>query len=234
MRKPQSLRRREPRFDAPQKESPMKKLTLFLLFSLFAATARAVPLNIVNVSAPPINCVFDASCTVVVNDTTAPINLPGSGTGFFQSRTFRGLPGSAAAGLYAYEYRVDLRNALALTNIGCVNSVTLNFGPVVSTLDFNGDGTRNDQVFVVTGGGLGSVGIASADSVGDQITFNFTSPVCAGGQSRAGQSSFFWGLVSARPPRFVTASVAHTGGTALSIQARAPSNLVRAGGRRRG
>ncbi len=76
----------------------MKKLTLFLVFSFFAATAQAVPLSIVNVSAPPINCVFDASCTVVVNDTTAPITLPGSGTGFFQSRTFRGLPGSPAAG----------------------------------------------------------------------------------------------------------------------------------------
>jgi hypothetical protein len=208
------------------KESPMKKLTLFLLFSFFATTAQAVPLNIVNVSAPPINCIFDASCTVVVNDTTAPLPLSGSGTGFFQSRTFRGLPGSPAAGLYAYEYRVDLRNAVGITNIGCVTSVTLNFGPVVSTLDFNNDGTKSDQVFVVTGGGLGSVGIASADQVGSQITFNFSSPVCAGGSPGAGQSSFFWGLVSARPPRNVTASVTQTSGPALSIQARAPQPFI--------
>jgi hypothetical protein len=212
----------------------MKKTALFLLFSFFAAAAQAVPLTVVNVSAPPINCVFDASCTVVVNDTTAPINLSGSGTGFFQSRTFRGLPGSMAAGLYAYEYRVDLRNAVGVTNIGCVNSVTLNFGPVVGTLDFNGDGTRSDQVFVVTGGGLGSVGIASADQVGNLITFNFSSPVCAGGRPGAGQSSFFWGLVSARPPRFVAATVNQTGGPALSIQGRAPNYLIRGGGRRRG
>jgi hypothetical protein len=214
------------------KESPMKNLTLFLLFSFFAVTAQAVPLTVVNVSAPPINCVFDASCTVVVNDTTAPINLSGSGTGFFQSRTFRGLPGSPAAGLYAYEYRVDLRNAVGVTNINCVNSVTLNFGPVVSTLDFNGDGTRSDQVFVVTGGGLGSIGIASADQTGDQITFNFSSPVCAGGRPGAGQSSFFWGLVSTRPPGFVTASVNQTSGPVLNIQARAPQPLRRIGGRR--
>jgi hypothetical protein len=207
----------------------MKKLTLFLLFTALAATtARAVPLSVVNVSAPPINCIFDSSCTVVVNDTTAPINLPGSGTGFLQSRTFRGLPGSPAAGLYAYLYRVDLRNAVGILNIDCVSSVTVSFGPVVSTLDFNNDGTRTDQVFVITTGGIGSVGVASADKVGNNITFNFSSPVCAGGHPGAGQSSFFWGLVSPWQPRFVFASVNHTaGGPALSIQARAPRLLRR-------
>jgi hypothetical protein len=212
----------------------MKKLTLFILVSFFASTARGLPLTVVNVSAPPINCIFDASCTILVNDTTAPINLPGSGSGFFQSRTFRGLPGSAAAGLYAYEYRVDLRNAVGILNIDCVSAVTINFGPFLSTLDFNGDGTTNDQVFVVTGGGIGSVGIASAERVGNNITFTFSSPVCAGGHPGAGQSSFFWGLVSSRPPRFVAASISHTSGLALNIQGRAPNYLFRVGGRRRG
>lgn len=216
----------------------MKKLTLFVLFVFTVTAAQAIPLSIVNVSAPPINCIFDASCTVVVNDTTAPINLPGSGTGFLQSRTFRGLPGSPAAGKYGYEYRVDMRNAVGITNIGCVTSVTLNFGPVVNTLDYNGDGTMGDQVFVVTGGGLGAIGIASAEKVGNNITFTFSSPVCAGGSSGAGQSSFFWGLVSAARPRFVAASVTHTSGPALNIQARAPQYLlIKPGpriGRRRG
>jgi hypothetical protein len=205
----------------------MKKLTLFLLFTFTLATAQAIPLSIVNVSAPPINCVFDASCTIVVNDTTAPIHLTGAtGTGFLQSRTFRGLPGSPAAGRYGYEYRVDLRNVVGLTNIDCVTSVTLNFGPVVSTLDFNNDGTTGDQVFVVTGGGLGTIGIASAEKVGNNITFTFSSPICAGSGPGTGQSSFFWGLVSTRQPRFVAANVTHTSGPALSIQARAPQYLL--------
>jgi hypothetical protein len=203
----------------------MKKVVLAVVFTFFAQSALAAPLNIVNVSAPPINCVFDASCTVIVNHTSSPITLAGSGTGFLQSRTFRGLPGAPAAALWAYLYRVDMRNAVGITNIGCVNSVTLNFGPLVSTLDFDADGTTNDQVFVVTGGGLGTVGLASADKVGNQITFTFSSPVCAGGQPGAGQSSFFWGLVSARQPRFITASVTQTSGPALSIQARAPNYL---------
>jgi hypothetical protein len=124
-----------------------------------------------------------------------------------------------------------MRNAVGITNIGCVNSVTLNFGPVVSTLDFNADGTANDQVFVVTSGGLGTVGLASADKVGNQITFTFSSPVCAGGSPGAGQSSFFWGLVSARQPRFITANVTQTSGPALSIQARAPNYLIRITGK---
>lgn len=208
----------------------MKKLTLLLLLSLLAATAvRAVPLTVVEVSAPPINCVFDDSCTVVVNDTTAPIVLPGSGTGFFQSRTFRGLPGSAAAGRYAYLYRVDLRQAVGVLSLGCVNSVTVNFGPVVSALDFNADGTSTDQVFVITTGGIGSVGLASADRVGNLITFTFSSPVCAGAGPGRGQSSFFWGLVSTAPPRFVTASINHTLGAALNVQGRAPNYPRRRG-----
>jgi hypothetical protein len=210
----------------------MKKLTLFLLFTFFAATAQGVPLSIVNVSAPPINCVFDPSCTVVVNDTTAPINLSGaSGPGFLQSRTYRGMPGSPAAGLYAYLYRVDLRNAVGITHISCVNSITLSFGPVVSTLDFNGDHTTGDQVFVITGGGIGSVGIASANQVGGLITFNFSSPVCGGGSPGNGQSSFFWGLVSTRQPRFIFTTINQSSGPALHVAARAPNYLLKAGGK---
>jgi hypothetical protein len=208
----------------------MKKLTLFLLFTFFAITAQAGPLSVVNVSAPPINCIFDPSCTIVVNDTTAPINLPGSsGPGFLQSRTYRGLPGSPAAGLYAYLYRVDLRSVGGITNIACVNSVTINFGPVVSTLDFNGDHTTGDQVFVITGGGIGSIGIASANQVGGNITFNFSSPVCDGSSPGNGQSSFFWGLVSTRQPRFISATVNQSSGPALHIQARAPNYFLRFG-----
>ncbi|HEX8843996.1 MAG TPA: hypothetical protein VF791_05105 [Pyrinomonadaceae bacterium] len=214
----------------------MRKLALLIPFIFLSVNAQAIPLKVVNVSAPPINCVFDASCTVVVEDTTAPIILAGArSSGFLQSRTFRGLPGSPAAGLYAYLYRVDMRNAFGTVDIGCVNSVTLNFGPVVSTLDFNGDGSRDDQVFVVTSGGIGSIGIASAEKDGNNITFTFSSPVCAGATSGAGQSSFFWGLVSVLQPRFVSASVTQSSGPLLRVFARAPRALGSGGitGRRR-
>ncbi len=124
--------------------------------------------------APAINCVFDLLCAVNVTDTTAPIPIPAGGTNFLQSRTFVGLPGAPADGLYAYEYRIDLRNALGITYIPCISSMTIEFGPVVDILDYNGDGVTGDQVYVVTSGGLGSIGIASAEKSDNKIAFTFS------------------------------------------------------------
>src|SRR5580765_6931642 len=74
--------------------------------------AAASPLTVVQVAAPGVNCVFNASCSVTVSDTTGsiPLNFT-AGTPFLQSRTFSGAPGTPAAGLTGYEYRVDLRSA---------------------------------------------------------------------------------------------------------------------------
>lgn len=177
-------------------------------------------LTAVRVSAPAINCVFAPSCTVAVSDTTAPIPLATGGTNFLQSRTFTGTPGAPANGLTAYEYRIDLRNAIGITHIPCVSSLTVKFGPVVGTLDYDGDG-HADQVYVVTGGGLGSIGLAKAVKDNDEITFTFDAPICAGGSPGTGQSSFFFGLVSPNPPVSVTASVKETTGTVHAVPARA-------------
>jgi hypothetical protein len=179
------------------------------------------PLKVVNVGAPAINCVFDPSCTVTVTDTTAPVPISAGGTNFLQSRTFVGMPGAPANGLYAYEYRIDLRNAVGITYIPCLSSMTIEFGPVVSTLDYNGNGEA-DQVYVITSGGLGSIGLASAEKEDNTITFTFNAPVCAGGHPGDGQSTFFFGLVSTQPPRPVTATVKETTGTVHNIPARAP------------
>ncbi len=201
----------------------MRKLTLALLLFLTPMVAAAAPLKVVTVGAPAINCIFNnPACTVVVNDTTANINLSTRRTGFLQSRTYTGQPGSPAAGLYAYEYRIDLSNALGAVAISCVNSMTLDFGPVVSTLDYNGDGLRGDQVFVVSSGGIGTIGIVAAFQIGNKVTFRFSAPVCEGGAPGRGDSTFFWGLVSRRPPRFVNATVHETGGVNHVIQARSP------------
>jgi len=179
-------------------------------------------LKVVNVGAPAINCTFDPSCTVTVSDTTAPIPLPVGGTNFLQSRTFTGKPGAPADGLHGYEYRIDLRNAIGLTYIPCVSSMRLEFGPVIETLDYDGDGMAGDQVYVVTSGGMGSVGLASATKWGNAITFTFGSPVCAGGSPGSGQSTYFFGLVSAQPAGPVTATVQETGGPTYDVPARAP------------
>ena len=199
----------------------MKKLSLALLLCFTPFVVQAVPLKVVNVSAPAINCVFNPTCTVTVNDTSDNVTLSAGGTGFLQSRTYKGAAGAPAAGLFAYEYRLDLRNAVGALNIACINWMTISFGPVVGTLNYGGD-AKPDQVFVVTGGGLGTIGLASAVQSGNSIKFTFASPVCEGGAPGKGDSSFFWGLVSKQPPKNVTATLHETGGATHVVKARSP------------
>ncbi|PYS77655.1 MAG: hypothetical protein DMF70_16275 [Acidobacteria bacterium] len=199
----------------------MKTFSFALLLCFAPIVVAAAPLKVVNVSAPAINCVFNPTCTVTVNDTSDNVTLSAGGTGFLQSRTYRGAAGSPAAGLFAYEYRLDLRNAVGALNIACINWMTISFGPVVGSLNYGGD-AKPDQVFVVTGGGIGTIGIASAIQTGSNIRFNFTSPICEGGAPGKGDSSFFWGLVSKQPPKFVTATLHEPGGATHVVKARSP------------
>lgn len=199
----------------------MKHLLLSGVLCLAPFGAQAATLKIVNVGAPAINCVFNATCSVSVKDTKDNVALSAGGTGVLQSRTFKGVDGSPAAGLFAYEYRLDLRNAVGVTALSCVDWMTVSFGPVVSTLDFNRD-KKPDQVFVVTAGGLGTIGLTSAVQTGSTIKFKFKSPVCAGSSPGKGDSSFFWGLVSKKPAKSVTATLHEIGGATHVVKARAP------------
>src|SRR5712664_4197793 len=99
----------------------MRSFATICFMLLAGSIAQAVPLKVVNVSAPAINCVFNAPCTVTVNDTSDNVTMSAGGTGFLQSRTYKGYPGSPADGLYAYEYRLDLRNAVGALNIACID-----------------------------------------------------------------------------------------------------------------
>jgi hypothetical protein len=199
----------------------MKRFSFALLLCFAPIVVAAVPLKVVNVSAPAINCVFNPTCTVTVNDTSDNIPMSTGGTGFLQSRTYPGAPGAPANGLFAYEYRIDLRNAVGITAISCIDSMTVSFGPVVSFLNFGGT-PAPDQVFVVTGGGIGTIGLASASQSGSNIKFNFAKPICEGGAPGKGDSSFFWGLVSKTPAKFVNATLHETGGVNHTVKARAP------------
>jgi hypothetical protein len=206
----------------------MKKLSIgFICFAaLFAA--RAVTLNVVNVSAPAINCIFDTNCTVLVTDTTALLAVDCHDS-FLQSRTYTGQPGAPAAGLYAYEYRLNLSTCPDFEDpqtVDCIVEFIIDFGPVVS-LDYNGDAVL-DQVFVVTQGGLGSRRVTDADQVGSTITFRLE-PVCPGASNAGIDSTFFFGLVSTSPPQFVNAGVVYhpdgPGAPVGAVEARAPGGL---------
>lgn len=194
---------------------------------LYAAAVTAAPLDIVTVEAPAINCKFDADCTITVTDSSDHFTIgPTTGDAFLQSRTWPpGEPGTAAEGLYGYMYRLDLRQLAGLTALPCINQFSIDFGPV-APLDYNDDG-NDDDVWVVSSGGLGTVAPMSAEKTGDSITFSFTPPVCAGSSPGNGESSYFFGLTSTRPPRAVVAQVQDTLGGTTNLDARAPSLLPR-------
>src|SRR5574337_1256926 len=180
---------------------------------------REIHLKAAKVSASSIYCTFDPSCTVTfTNRSTTPIPMQVGGTAFLESRTFAGKPGTPAAGLYGYEYRINLEKAaetmvnvegVATKHIPCLRSMALEFGPIVDTLDYNRDG-HVDPVYVVTSGGPGRIGIEHAHGWSSRAIFYFDSPICVGASGSHGDSTYLFGLVSAQPPRSVIATVKET------------------------
>jgi hypothetical protein len=190
------------------------------LMATSCATANADTLKIVEVAAPAINCVFSPLCSVIPTDSTAAIPLPFSaGNPFLQSRTFFGVAGTPGGGHTAYEYRVDLRSAAGSSD--CLLGLVVNFGPIVKLPYRPG---QVADVYVIAQGGLGTVGIKSAEQDGGVITFTFAKPMCVGTNPGAGQSTFSFGLASNRVPRTITVGMFAFGDPPfLSLEARAPN-----------
>lgn len=189
-----------------------------------ASAGLAAPLSVVKVAAPDINCVFETDCSIVVTDSVGNIAVPAiSGIARLQTRTFAGTAGAPAAGKTGYEYRVDLTQATALGDQACVTGLDVDFGPVTK-LQYNKVGPTDD-VFVITKGGLGTIGLASAVQNRNIITFTFTQPVCAADSSGPGQTTFFFGLASSQAPKAIVATVEAPGVfPAIDVKARAPNH----------
>jgi hypothetical protein len=196
----------------------MKRLALLVSLAV-AASVMAVPamaLNVVNASAPQVNYVFSTDGTVTVTDMTSAVY---SG-GFLQSRIFQGEPGSPAAGKWVYEYRLDLTCAQTALSVPNVTAVGMSTGPVRSyDYDFNGFAT--DQVYVITSGGMGWIGLSSASGLYGYNQFHFSSPVYpSGGGGCGGDSTYFWGYTSDYAPHVVTATIyTSTGNLSASVYA---------------
>ncbi|HEY1631450.1 MAG TPA: hypothetical protein VGF56_09040 [Rhizomicrobium sp.] len=179
------------------------------------ALANAAPLTVVNVAAPAINCVFNTSCTITVNDSIGNFTLPGdSGTGLLQSRTFDGAAGAPAAGKFGYDYRIVMTGMHAATAANCIGTLKVNFG---APLTFAYKPGVPSQVFVVTVGGLGAMGPTSASISGSVVTFNFATPVCPG------QTSYFFGLAANNDAADGPAQMIPTpGAVPVTVDGRAP------------
>jgi hypothetical protein len=186
--------------------------------------AQAQLLKIVEVNAPKINCVFQTDCNIPVTDTSSNISPPflaDPGTAWLQSRTFAGEAGAPGAGTTGYEYRLSMTQASAP---GCILGFNLNFGPHKQLPYANNELA---DVYVVTTGGLGTIGLKSAERSGDLIAFTFASPVCADGRPDVKKTTFFFGLAATAAPMKVSASVYGTGVPGFfGIDARVPTHSV--------
>src|SRR6202012_886796 len=105
------------------------------------------------------------------------------------SRTFAGEPGTPGAGTTAYVYRISLTQASGFSD--CVAGFTLNFGPHVPLPYTN---NQNADVYVITTGGLGTIGLASAERFGDVIEFTLKKVLCVAGPPNVANTTFFIGL----------------------------------------
>src|SRR6201994_861161 len=182
--------------------------------------AEAQLLKIVEVNAPKVNCVFQTDCNIPVTDSSSNINLPylaAPGTAWVQSRTFAGEAGAPGAGTTGYEYRISMTQA---SGTGCILGFNLNFGPHKPLPYAN---NILADVYVITTGGLGTIGLKSAERTGDVIEFTFASPVCADGPPDNAKTTFFFGLAATAPPMKVSASVYGIGDPGFfGIEARVP------------
>ncbi|MBI2884363.1 MAG: hypothetical protein HYY11_10755 [Candidatus Methylomirabilis oxyfera] len=198
-------------------------IALSLALTMGCRMKSDMNLKTAKVSSSAVYCLFDPSCAVtVIDSSTTPIPMQTGGTAFLQSRTFMGKPGTPASGLYGYEYRIDLEKAVQtkvqveeigeITYMPCLRSITFEFGPIIDTLDYDSDGKAGDLVYVVTSGSPGKIGLGSIERFHGLLTFNFDSPLCVGSPQGQGDSTFFFGLASAKPPRPVEATIKETAG----------------------
>lgn len=185
--------------------------------------AHAENLLVVEVNAPAVNCVFQSSCTITVNDSIGKIALPFiavPGTAWLQSRTFTAAAGTPAAGQTGYLYRVSLTEASG--NADCLGGLVLNFGPVTK-LPYK-PGVMAD-VFVITTGGLGTISLSGAVKTGNVIEFTFSKPLCLSGPPNIANTTFFFGLAAGTTPSAATAGIWAIGSQPYyDVDARVPTH----------
>ena len=185
--------------------------------------ASAAPLTVVSAITQDVNCAFEADCTFPITDGATSFNLPGStGSAQLRERIFSGKSGLPATIKHGYEYRLDLSQVTTLTDATCVSSLEVDFGPVIK-LQYNRTGPLDD-VFVIRTA-PGTIGLTSAEQIGNAITFTLEQPVCAGDGVSQGKSSFFFGLASAHGLKPTKAKINGPGfGDPIKVRAGTPDH----------
>jgi hypothetical protein len=205
---------------------------VILWAAIAAAAATSTParagqqLKVVEVSASAVYCLYSPSCTVTAEESVGQLalkELEEPDTAWVVSRTFIGAAGTPGAGKTGYEYRFDLTKGTASESAPqCVGGIVVNFGPV-SQLPFK-DNTPAD-VYVVTEGGPGTIGLASAEYDDPVITFTFAKLICLSDAPNPASATFLFGLASVHPPKQIAAGVFATRKPPYyNVTARAPKH----------
>jgi hypothetical protein len=195
--------------------------TLLLSLVAVALAAPVFAYNVVNTSWT-VQCLFSTSCSVTVTDYVAEFAVSGgSGNGRLQSRVYQGQPGSAAAGKWIYEYRINLGPVGGIVNVPYADQLAIASWGTVRQYDYNSDSIATDHVFNITSGGLGTKAVTSAFLSSPWTYFVLSNPVYAGNFPGGGESSYFFGLVSDNAPVLRTVWV-HTDSGWVSMTGYAP------------
>lgn len=205
-----------------------KQVLLYVAAALLAAVsapAQAASLSIVEVNFPAVNCVFNTSCTITVNDTAGQIAMPflnTPNTAWLQSRNFTGAAGAPGAGKQGYMYRISLTQASGFGD--CILGFVINFGPIAK-LPYKAGSPPADVFVGSLGGGLGTIGLASAEQDGDVITFTLKKPLCVGASPSNDATTFFIGLAATGTPKAISAGVFALGSPPyFEVAARVPAH----------
>ncbi len=168
----------------------LRRILVGALIGLVPTASMAITLSKVEVAMIDVDCLFDPNCTPRPVESFGDIVLPGGvGTGLLHTRTFAGEPGSPAAGLHTYQYRIDLTGT---GGRACIDSYDVEFGRP-SPLDYDGSGAPHD-VYVVMSGGPGTVAPDIAQINANRISVHFYGGLCAG------ESSVFFGMTTKAAP----------------------------------
>jgi hypothetical protein len=163
------------------------------------AAAQSVTLFPAQVSEANIEALFGQPGSEEVTD----IPLPGiNGKAVLHSRIIKAAPGSRAEGRFAYEYRVDLSNAVTFVDLSCVTNLSVRFGPIEKLPSAAGaPGIALRDVYAIKQGvPPNQIGFSTAVQTGDLVTFTFERLVCAGDGRNPGNTTFAFGLASRDSP----------------------------------
>jgi hypothetical protein len=117
-------------------------------------------------------------------------------------------------------YRISLTQAAGSGD--CLGGLVLNFGPALK-LPYAPN--KVADVFVITSGGLGSIGLKSAERFGEVIVFELAKMLCLDGGPNLANTTFFFGLAADTPAMATSAQIFGSGNPPLySVDARVPSH----------